>query len=78
VLQHVAKKERFHLPKSIETSVSQNSSRNLRKAILMLEAVHVRNPEMKDENDRETARPDWEVYCSKTAELILQGQSADK
>ena len=38
VLTHVAKKENVRLPEELAANIAQKSSRNLRRAILMLEA----------------------------------------
>ncbi|RUP46976.1 hypothetical protein BC936DRAFT_146297 [Jimgerdemannia flammicorona] len=40
-LQHVAKREGFKLPKKLAQRVAELSDRNLRKALLMLEAAKV-------------------------------------
>ena len=39
VLSHVAKKERFHLPDEASQAIITESQGNLRKAILVLEAL---------------------------------------
>lgn len=41
VLKHVATKERFALPDLLAKRVAMSSERNLRKALLMLEATKV-------------------------------------
>lgn len=41
VLKHVAKKEKFHLPEEVATQIYQESNGNLRKAILVLEALRM-------------------------------------
>jgi replication factor C subunit 3/5 len=76
VLNHVAKKERFSLPSPALTSITQTSSGNLRKALLVLEAMRMQKPELS--GDIEVAKPDWETYCTKVADLILGEQSAQR
>lgn len=39
VLQHVAKKERFKLPDEVAKSLTRDADGNVRKAVLMLEAL---------------------------------------
>ena len=39
VLHHVAKKERFKLPDDIAASLAKDADGNVRKAVLMLEAL---------------------------------------
>ena len=76
VLQHVAKKERFHLPPNASTSVITSAQGNLRKALLVFEAMKMQKPDLT--GDLDVAKPDWETYCSKIADQILQEQSAQR
>lgn len=73
VLHHVAKKERFNLPDSASQSIIEASDGNLRKALLVLEAMRMQKPDLS--GDIEVARPDWELYCSKVADAILHQQT---
>jgi replication factor C subunit 3/5 len=75
-LQHVAKRERFHLPDPARDAVLATSQGNLRKALLVLEAMKMQRPDLT--GDLEVAKPDWETYCAKVADSILQEQSAQK
>ena len=43
VLQYVAKKEKFHLPDTIAKSIYDDSKGNLRKAVLILEALRMQS-----------------------------------
>lgn len=43
VLQHVAKKERFKLPDEVAHEISKDSDGNMRKAILVLEALKMQS-----------------------------------
>ena len=76
VLHHVAKKERFHLPDSACSSIISSSNGNLRKALLVFEAMKMQRPDLT--GDIDVAKPDWEVYCGKIADSILQDQSAQR
>ncbi|ORY28295.1 P-loop containing nucleoside triphosphate hydrolase protein [Naematelia encephala] len=76
VLHHVAKKERFSLPETAAQQIIDTSSGNLRKALLVFEAMKMQRPDLS--GDIEVAKADWETYCGKVADLILQEQSAPK
>ncbi len=76
VLHHVAKKERFHLPDPACQSIITTSNGNLRKALLVFEAMKMQRPDLT--GDIDVAKPDWEVYCGKVAVSILQDQSAQR
>ncbi|WWC89748.1 uncharacterized protein L201_004674 [Kwoniella dendrophila CBS 6074] len=76
VLQHVAKKERFQLPSTATKSILSTSQGNLRKALLVFEAMKMQKPDLT--GDIEVAKPDWETYCSKIADSIIQEQSAQR
>lgn len=42
-LMHVAKKEKFHLPSEAAQDIIQDSNGNLRKALLVLEALKMQS-----------------------------------
>lgn len=73
VLQHVAKKERFSVPQDVLTQICADCNGNLRKAILVLEALRMQSPDMS--GGIAIAKPDWEIYIAKTADLILSDPS---
>lgn len=79
VLRHVAKRERFHLPGEVSAAVVQNAQGNLRKALLVLETLHVQSCVRADRPDFSqkvtVAQPDWETYCERTGDMILGEQS---
>ncbi|WVF72012.1 hypothetical protein IAT40_006824 [Kwoniella sp. CBS 6097] len=77
VLNHVAKKERFSLPSSAAQSILSASEGNLRKALLVFEAMKMQKPDLSG-TDIEVAKPDWETYCTKVADSILQEQTAQR
>jgi replication factor C subunit 3/5 len=76
VLNHVAKKERFHLPIPAAHSIIATSDGNLRKALLVFEAMKMQKPDLSGSID--VAKPDWETYCASVADAILQEQSAQR
>lgn len=76
VLNHVAKKERFTLPPSASDAIIEAADGNLRKALLVMEAMRMQNPDLN--GDVDVAKPDWEVYCAKIAESIMQEQSPQR
>lgn len=76
VLNHVAKKERFNLPESAANQITRSCDGNLRKALLVLEAMRMQQPDLR--GDVDVARPDWETYCAKVADSILQEQSPQR
>ena len=76
VLSHVAKKERFHLPQSAADAIITTSNGNMRKALLVFEAMKMQRPDLS--GDIEVAKPDWETYCGKVADLILAEQTPSR
>ncbi|KAG8937331.1 Replication factor C (RF-C) subunit [Tulasnella sp. 418] len=77
VLEHVAQKEGFDLPSDAANQIIDDSQGNMRKALLVMEALKMQSPDLKASNIT-VAKPDWETYCSKIADMILQEQSPQK
>eukprot|EP00897_Mesotaenium_endlicherianum_P002349 jgi/Mesen1/2141/ME000152S01230 len=73
VLQHVAKKEGLNLPAALAGRIALHSNRNLRRAILSLEACKVHQYPFQDKQAVQTA--DWEVYIGEIAQDIVSEQS---
>ncbi|ETS61217.1 subunit of dna replication factor c (rf-c) rfc5p [Moesziomyces aphidis] len=73
VLTHVAKKERFTIPDAVQTQICDDCNGNLRKAMLVLEALRMQSPGLSAGIG--IAKPDWEIYITKTADLILSDPS---
>lgn len=48
----------------------------MRKALLVFEAMKMQKPDLT--GDIDVAKPDWETYCAKVADLILGEQSAQR
>jgi replication factor C subunit 3/5 len=77
-MQQVAKKESLTLPDALAVNIARESDRNLRKALLMLEAAKVQaggNP-LKD--DQALPTTDWELYIRQLAADITREQSPQR
>ncbi|TRM64397.1 P-loop containing nucleoside triphosphate hydrolase protein [Schizophyllum amplum] len=73
VLDNVAKRVGFDLPPEASEQIVTDSGGNLRKAILVLEALKMQSPDLS--GPLSIAKPDWETYCHKVADLIVAEQS---
>jgi replication factor C subunit 3/5 len=73
VLQVVAEKERVELPDKFASTVARESGRNLRKALLMLEASKAEQFPFSDEQKARVA--DWERFVDDLGRLIVEEQS---
>ncbi|KAI3607646.1 dna replication factor c subunit [Moniliophthora roreri] len=74
VMQHVSKRAGFDLPPEVADKIIDDSAGNLRKAILCLEALKMQSPDLTN-SSLAIAKPDWESYCHKVADLILSEQT---
>lgn len=99
VLDFVAKHEGFAIPEDTVSLIAADAGGNLRKAILVLEALkmqkcvpspfllsllcyptirrlltRVGSPDL-SVSALSIAKPDWETYCHKVADMIVQEQS---
>ncbi|KAL7413247.1 P-loop containing nucleoside triphosphate hydrolase protein [Mrakia frigida] len=77
VLKSIAKKERFHLPAEVSEMIVSESNGNLRKALLVFEALKMQSPDL-NSDALETAKPDWETFCYKVADSILAQQDPER
>ena len=77
VLQTVARKENITLPDELAINIARESSRNLRRAILMLEACHVQKRDGLTA-DQPVQKTDWELYIAQLAQDISKEQSPQK
>ncbi|RDB25920.1 Replication factor C subunit 5 [Hypsizygus marmoreus] len=73
VLKYVAKRAPFTLPPEAAKKIIDDSGGNLRKAILVLEALKMQSPDLT--GPLAIAKPDWETYCHKVADLIVSEQT---
>ncbi|KAI7907029.1 DNA clamp loader [Cokeromyces recurvatus] len=76
ILQDVASKEGFVLPKQLATHIAEHAERNLRAAMLSLESTAVRYPDLTNVTRPEDL--DWEKAIAKIADAIITEQSATK
>lgn len=76
VLQAIAAKERLSLPDKLAARIAKASSRNLRRAVLTLEACKVQRYPF--DEDMPVALPDWEVHVHSIATDIIRDQSPQK
>ena len=72
VLLSVAKKEQTPCSLEFALKISAHSERNLRRALLMLEASKLQTTTGAPLNDVVVQLPDWEVYVVRLAREILQ------
>ncbi|KAF9004054.1 P-loop containing nucleoside triphosphate hydrolase protein [Cyathus striatus] len=73
VLSFVARRAGFDLPPEAGNQIIEDSGGNMRKAILVLEALKMQSPDLT--GPLTIAKPDWETYCHKVADLIVSEQS---
>lgn len=59
-LQQVAAREKLSLPAALAQRLAAGCDRNLRRALLSLEACRVQQYPFRE--DQEVAEPDWELY----------------
>jgi replication factor C subunit 3/5 len=79
VLQAVAKRENFSVPDELALRLAKSSERNLRKAILSLEATRMRalvaGSKVSLAADTPVVRTDWEEYIAAIAGQITREQT---
>jgi replication factor C subunit 3/5 len=76
LLVNIARKEQTNCPRDLAMSISLSSERNVRRAILMLEAAKVQQTPLSP--DQPILLPDWELFICRLAREILQEQSPSK
>jgi replication factor C subunit 3/5 len=77
ILNKVSKKEACGtLPEELAMRVAQHSDRNLRRALLMLEACRVQQHPFTA--DQEVKVADWEEYIGKLASMLIEEQSPQR
>jgi replication factor C subunit 3/5 len=76
LLVNIARKEQTNCPRDLAMSISLSSERNVRRAILMLEAAKVQQVPLSP--DQPILLPDWELFICRLAREILQEQSPSK
>jgi replication factor C subunit 3/5 len=78
ILVSVAKKEQTPCEFEFAMKISIHADRNVRRAMLMLEASKVQSPNGSLTKDMMIQLPDWEMYIIRLAREILQEQSPTK
>jgi replication factor C subunit 3/5 len=73
VLHKVAAKEGLKLPDGLATKISHSCERNLRRALLTLEACKVQQYPFSE--SQPVQQPDWQLFLSAVADDILAEQS---
>ncbi|KAL6040381.1 Subunit of heteropentameric Replication factor C (RF-C) [Balamuthia mandrillaris] len=73
VLNLVCEKEGLTLPEELSKRIALGSERNLRKAILILEATKVAKYPF--DNDQRIEQSDWELYITQVATHMMEEQS---
>ena len=76
LLSSVAEKEGFVLPPTLADTIVSLSSRNMRRALLSMEACKIAQQPMTD--SQPVALPDWEMYIKEIANDILTEQTAKR
>ncbi|KAI0787845.1 P-loop containing nucleoside triphosphate hydrolase protein [Fomes fomentarius] len=74
VLDFVGKREGFSIPEDTVKLIAADANGNMRKAILVLEALKMQNTDL-EASALSIAKPDWETYCHKVADMIVAEQS---
>ncbi|CDF34679.1 unnamed protein product [Chondrus crispus] len=78
VLSGIAKREGVSLPEPLSKRLAQQSSRNLRRAILQFEATRVSVGGLDLPPGAPIMRGDWEYACNDAAILMTRSQSAQQ
>ncbi|RMZ74307.1 replication factor c subunit 5 [Pyrenophora seminiperda CCB06] len=76
VLSKVGKKEGWKDVESLNQRIARDSGRNLRKALLMFEAVHAQNEKITDQTH--IPPPDWEALIEQIARQIVEERSPQR
>ncbi|KIP11197.1 hypothetical protein PHLGIDRAFT_21849 [Phlebiopsis gigantea 11061_1 CR5-6] len=76
VMKHVADRQNFRIDDdNVIQEIAQDADGNLRKALLVFEALKMQT----GLNGPITiAKPDWETYCHKVGDMIIQEQSPQR
>ncbi|KAK0523000.1 Replication factor C (RF-C) subunit [Tilletia horrida] len=78
VLRHVAQREKFGVSDAVVEKIYADSKGNMRKALLVLEALRMQSGAKELSGDVAIAAPDWETYAHATAEAIIKAQTPEQ
>ncbi|XP_049277361.1 replication factor C subunit 3 [Anopheles funestus] len=76
IINSICKKENLHIPPELAVRIAQKSERNLRRAILSLEACKVMQYPFTA--NQEIPDMDWQTYLKETANMIVQEQTPQR
>ncbi|CAL7933359.1 unnamed protein product [Xylocopa violacea] len=76
ILYFICKREGLTLPDELAVRLAETSGRNLRRAILMLEACRVEQYPFTA--DQTITEPDWQVYIRNIANMMVSEQSPQR
>ncbi|CAM9108858.1 unnamed protein product [Ectocarpus fasciculatus] len=76
ILSDISKNENIVCPRDFAMRISMQSEKNIRRALLMLEAAKVQHYPLAA--DQPVVLPDWELYICRISREILQEQSPTK
>ncbi|KAI9838155.1 MAG: Replication factor C (RF-C) subunit [Thelocarpon superellum] len=76
VLRHVGHKEGWSEVADLNQRIARDSGRNLRKALLMFEAVHAQNEKVTEQTA--IPPPDWEALIAQVAEEIMSEHTPER
>jgi len=72
-LQIAGKKENWKIIPALNEKIAVESGRNLRRALLMFEAIYAQNPEVNEKTP--IPPPDWEVLIAQVAQDCIRERS---
>jgi replication factor C subunit 3/5 len=81
VLKATARKESIILPDELAVNIARQSSRNMRRAMLMLESCHVQSRDATGGTlsaQQPVQKTDWELYITQLASEITREQSPQR
>lgn len=73
VLQNAARKENWKAIPALNERIARESGRNLRRALLMFEAVYAQNPAVSEKTP--LPPPDWEILIAEIAQDCIKERS---
>ena len=74
ILQSTADKQSISIPDELAASIANGSGRNVRRALLMMEACHVRD-DFQGNPATAVIETDWELYIKQLAQDITREQT---
>ncbi|KAF7791670.1 hypothetical protein EIP86_002693 [Pleurotus ostreatoroseus] len=78
VMWYVAERQGFKIPDGGEVAkeIARDANGNMRKALLVFEALKMQSVTLT--GPLTIAKPDWETYCQKVGDMIIQEQSPQR